>query len=132
MLGERRLAEYVVEFGMGEKAGIDLPGEEKGILHPVREWSGVSCSRIAVGQGVAVTALQMLGVYCAIANDGIRMRPSIVKRVVGQNGVVLYEQQPQELGRPIKSATAALMCKLLARVTEDGGTGTRARVPGRR
>jgi len=130
MLGNKRLAHYLADFGVGARSGIDLPGEEAGIFHPVKDWSGVSCSRIAIGQGVAVTALQMLDAYCTIANDGVRMRPHVVRRVVGPDGAVLYEQKPQELGRPIKRETALLMQKLLARVTEDGGTGVKGRVAG--
>lgn len=130
MLGERRLSAYLTAFGIGSKTGIDLPGEERGILHSVDKWSGLSCSRIAIGQGVAVTAMQMLDAYCTIANDGVRMRPYVVKRVTGSSGVVLFEQQPKELGRPITRETARVMAKLLEGVTEDGGTGVKARVDG--
>ncbi|MEI6807883.1 MAG: penicillin-binding protein 2 [bacterium] len=130
MLGQERFAGYLSSFGIGSRTGVDLPGEEYGILHSTKQWSGISCSRIAIGQGVAVTALQMLSAYCTIANDGIRMRPHVVKRVVSPEGVVLVEQKPQELGRPITRDTARLMSKLLQGVTEDGGTGIRAQVEG--
>jgi len=130
MLGERRLSAYLSSFGIGSKTGIDLPGEERGILHSVDKWSDLSCSRIAIGQGVAVTAMQMLDAYCTIANDGVRMRPYVVKRVTGSSGAVLFEQQPKELGRPITRETARVMAKLLQGVTEDGGTAVKARVDG--
>lgn len=130
MLGERRLAAYLTAFGIGGRTGVDLPGEERGILHPTSAWSKLSCSRVAIGQGVAVTALQMLGAYCTIANDGVRMRPYAVKRVVAKDGTILFEQQPVKVGSPISPATARTMCRLLTGVTEDGGTGTRARVDG--
>lgn len=130
MLGKKRLAAHLAAFGIGSRTGVDLPGEERGIFHSTTEWSGLSCSRIAIGQGVAVTALQMLDAYCTIANDGVRMRPYVVKRVVGADGVMVYEQQPRELGRPITPDTARIMAKLLQRVTEDGGTGVKARVEG--
>ena len=128
MLGAKKLAEYLTRFGVGSKTGIDLPGEERGIFHPVRRWSKISCSRIGIGQGVSVTALQMLNALCAIANDGVVMRPYVVRRVVSSDGMVLHEGQPKEVGRAISSQTAAVMRHLLSRVTEDGGTGTRARV----
>ncbi|MEI6218227.1 MAG: penicillin-binding transpeptidase domain-containing protein, partial [bacterium] len=99
-------------------------------LHPVDKWSNLSCSRIAIGQGVAVTAMQMLDAYCTIANDGVRMRPYVVKRVVGSTGAVLFEQQPRELGRPVTRETARVMARLLEGVTDDGGTGVKARVDG--
>jgi cell division protein FtsI/penicillin-binding protein 2 len=87
-------------------------------------------SRIPVGQGVAVTALQMLGIFCAIANDGRRMRPYVVKAVYGQDGSTLVLRHPEVLSTPISSATAARMRRMLRRVTEEGGTGRKASVSG--
>jgi len=129
-LGQKRLHRYLKAFGIGSSLGLDLPGEEAGILHPVKKWSGISASRISIGQGVAVTALQMLGVYCAIANDGYLMKPYIVKRVVDRDGSLLHDSQAQVLSRAVSQETADLMRRLLHRVTEDGGTGKRARVKG--
>lgn len=129
-LGDARLYRYLKEFGLGELTGIELPGEEAGILHPVSRWVPISATRIAIGQGVAVTALQMLGVLCAIANDGMLMKPYIVARVTGPDGRALFEQKPMVVSRPIRPETAAEMRRLLARVTEEGGTGAKARVEG--
>ena len=109
---------------------MDLPGEEAGIVHPVSSWSRISSSRIAIGQGVAVTALQMLGAVCAIANDGVLMRPYLVKKAVSDDGVVLRQNEPEEIGRTVSIRTARLMQNLMAGVTETGGTGRRARVEG--
>lgn len=130
LLGPRKLWDWMHRFGIGEKAGIDLPGEEIGILHPVNKWSGISTSRIAIGQGVSVTAIQLLGMMCAIANDGVLMRPYIVREVEAKDGHVLYRREPEEVGRAISPKTAAVMRELLGRVTEEGGTGRRACVPG--
>jgi len=129
-LGDQRLYRYLRAFGLGSKRGIDLPGEENGILHPPNRWSGISSSRIAIGQGVALTALQMLGVVCAIANDGFLMRPYVVDSVSRSGGPLLLKCKPEVVARPITGKTAATMRTLLARVTEDGGTGRRARVAG--
>ncbi|MBN2302556.1 MAG: penicillin-binding protein 2, partial [Lentisphaerae bacterium] len=129
-LGDRRMYEGLKAFGLGQALGIDLPGEEKGILHPASTWSKISPTRIAIGQGVAVTALQMLGLMCAIGNDGFLMRPHVVQSVVGKDGTVLLDPKPEVLARPISSESAAMMRDLLARVTENGGTGMRARVEG--
>jgi len=129
-MGERRLYQCLKAFGIGEKTGVDLPGEEQGILHPVSKWSNISATRIAIGQGVSVTALQLLNAYCAIANDGYLMRPYVVNHVTGNNGAVLLQAQPEVVGRPISFETAAIMRKLLTRVTEEGGTGVRAQVDG--
>jgi len=129
-VGNQRFYKYLKAFQIGERLGVDLPGEEAGILHPVSEWSNISATRIAIGQGVAVTALQMLSVYTAIANDGILMRPYVTSRVLTRDGSVLYKPQPEIIGRPIKAETAALLKRLLVRVTEEGGTGRRAAVEG--
>lgn len=130
MIGKKRFYKYLKDFGIGSKTGIDLPGEEYGILHNVSNWSGISLSRIAIGQGVAVTALQVLGVYCAIANGGYLVRPHVIKRIIASDGEELYYREPDVVRSVIKEKTAKQMRRLLARVTEDGGTGKRARVPG--
>lgn len=130
MMGDQQLDKSLRAFRIGSRLGIDLPGEEGGIFRPATEWSAISSSRIAIGQGVAVTALQMLGVMCGIANDGRMMRPYVVKEVVSASGTVLMRQSPQVLSQPIRPETAALMRTLLARVTEEGGTGGRASVSG--
>jgi len=130
ILGNERLYAYLKQFGIGECTGIELPGEEAGLLYPVAKWSAISTTRIAIGHEVAVTALQMLGVLCTIANDGVRMRPYIIQQVADADGRVLYQQAPVAVSQPIRADTARLMKSLLVRVTEEGGTGTRARVEG--
>ncbi len=130
MIGKERYYQYLKKFGIGYRTGIDLPGEEVGILHDVSNWSGISLSRIAIGQGVAATALQVLSVYCTIANGGYLVRPHVVKKIVGSNGEELYCREPDVVRSVITEATAKKMRRLLARVTEDGGTGKKARVAG--
>lgn len=129
-LGDRRLERYLRRFGFGAAQDCGLPGEETGILHPVKQWSVISPTRIAIGQGVAVTALQMLNAYCTIANDGCRMRPYVVERVVAANGMTVLHNRPVVVDRPISPETATTMRQMLARVTEPGGTGRRAQVEG--
>lgn len=128
MLGNERLYSYLRAFGFGELTGIDLPGEEAGIFHPPSKWYGISPTRIPIGQGIATTGLQILGLYCTIANDGYRMRPYVVRRVIDSTGQVVHEGRPEVVARVIRPATAALMRELLAAATEDGGTGQRARI----
>lgn len=130
MLGNRRMECYLRAFGFGAPLGIDLPGEEQGILAPASKWNVLSPTRIAIGQGVAVTALQMLGAYCAIANDGQLMRPYVVSRVVTSNGEVLLRNEPRVIARPIRPEVAATMRRLLTGVVEDGGTARRAEIAG--
>ncbi|MGD9873394.1 MAG: peptidoglycan D,D-transpeptidase FtsI family protein [Kiritimatiellia bacterium] len=126
MLGEERLENYLRDFGIGRPTGIDLPGEEGGLLSPRSKWSKISATRIAMGQGVAVTAMQMINLVSAIANDGFLMRPYVVGTIKDHNGRVIYRAEPEVVSRPISQETAALMRRLMARVTEEGGTGTRA------
>lgn len=130
LLGPERLDRYLRAFNIGARLGLDLPGEEAGILRPLSQWSAISSSRIAIGQGVSVTALQMLAAVSGIANDGRLMKPFVVREVVGGSGQSLLRREPQPLGQPIRPETAALMRKLLGRVTDDGGTGVKARVEG--
>jgi cell division protein FtsI (penicillin-binding protein 3) len=131
-LGEERLYRYMRSFGLGRPLGVDLPGEEGGILHPVRDWSRLSIARVSIGHGVAVTALQILGAFNAIANGGRLMRPYVVDRVTRPDGTTISATEPEVLGHPLAPETARLMRRLLARVCEDGGTGARARVDGYR
>ena len=130
MLGNQRMDQYLRAFNVGSKLGIDLPGEEGGIYPPVAKWAPISSSRIAIGQGVSVTGLQMLSILCTIANDGVVMKPYVIKQVVAADGTVLLRRQPEVVRRAIRSDTAALMSSLLARVCEEGGTGTKAGVEG--
>ena len=131
-LGEKRAEKYLRDFGIGRPTGIELPGEEVGILHDRRKWSAISLTRIAMGHEVGVTSLQMLNVLCAIANNGFLMKPSIVRTVVDAHGRTVMEFTPEVISRPISEETARTMQHLLTRVTEDGGTGRRARIDGYR
>ncbi len=134
LLGNEYFYEGARGFGYGRRLGIELPNEEAGILWSPRSpnWSRLTCSRMAIGQGVAVTALQMAGMMSAIANGGYLLRPWAVRRVVAADGTVLKQGEPEVLARPISAETSALMRYLLTRVTEEGGTGTRARIEGYR
>ncbi|MCB1102614.1 MAG: penicillin-binding protein 2 [Kiritimatiellae bacterium] len=129
-LGEDRLYRYLRGFGFGERTGIELPAEEAGILHGVPSWSSLSLTRVCIGYEVGVTALQMVNMISVFGNHGYRLKPHLIKRIVGSDGMVKYEAQPEVLSRPIRGDTARLMCKLLTRVTEPGGTGRRARFDG--
>lgn len=126
VLGEERLEKYLREFGVGRPLGIELPGEEGGILHPRKRWTSLSITRIPMGHEVGVTALQVLDIMCSIANDGFLMRPAAVRRIAHPQGGEVYAFEPQVLTRPVKPETARTMLRLLQRVTEPGGTGRHA------
>jgi cell division protein FtsI (penicillin-binding protein 3) len=129
-LGDQKLYDYLRAFGVGQATGIELPGEETGILHPRSRWHKLSVSRIAMGHEVMTTALQMVNMLSAIGNHGFLMKPRIVNRVINNRGDVLFESQEEVIARPIRGDTAQLMVRLLARITERGGTGARAQMPG--
>ena len=105
-LGNERLYAYLKQFGIGECTGIELPGEEAGLLWPVSKWTALSPTRIAIGHEVAVTALQMLGVLCTIANDGVRMKPYIIKQVADTDGQLLYQSAPVVVSQPAGNQVA--------------------------
>jgi len=121
-LGENRLYDYASEYGFGERTGIPLPDEAYGILHPVSRWSKVSIAQIPMGQGVAVTRLQMLLAMCAIANDGWLMRPMLVKRLEDHSGNVVQQYTPQRVRQVISDATDKLMIEALKTVVSPAGT----------
>lgn len=130
MLNNQRMEAYLRAFGFGDRLGIDLPGEECGILGRAKTWDKVKPTRIPIGQGVAVTGLQMINSYTTIANGGNLMRPYVVSRVVSPSGEVILENKPRVIGRPIRPEVARVMREMLLGVTEEGGTGRRAVVEG--
>ncbi|MGA9777968.1 MAG: penicillin-binding protein 2 [Verrucomicrobiia bacterium] len=121
-LGEDRLYDYACGFGFGQRTGIPLPGEVAGILHPVKDWSKVSIAQIPMGQGVAVTRLQMAMAMCAIANGGNLMQPMLVSRLMDRNGNVVAQYAPQVIRQVINPATDKLMVEALKTVVSPEGT----------
>ncbi|HWD19302.1 MAG TPA: penicillin-binding protein 2 [Verrucomicrobiae bacterium] len=96
-LGQERLYDYIHDFGFGRRTGIPLPGEEPGIVHAVTNWSKVSIAQIPMGQGIAVTPLQMVMAMSAIANKGQLMRPMLVSRIEDADGKTLVQYEPQAM-----------------------------------
>lgn len=129
-LGNERFYRYLRAFNFGSKFGIELPGEERGLLAVPAKWNKLTPTRVAIGQGIAVTALQMVSAYNAIANDGVMMKPYLVARVVSHGGEVIREAKPERIGHPIRTEVARQVREMLRGVTDAGGTGTRARVKG--
>ena len=135
-LGPQRLWTYMDAFGLGRKTGIELPGEESGILPQWKKWDKVKWSRAPIGQGVAVTAIQLASAYACIGNDGELLKPYIVERIVerdedgGDSSSVVYRHQRQSLGHPIRSETARIVRSMMLGVAKKGGTAKKAAVPG--
>jgi cell division protein FtsI (penicillin-binding protein 3) len=130
LLGEKRIYDQLRLFGIGSPTGIELPGEEGGILRTTSNWTKLSPTRIAMGHEVAVTALQMVNAMATIVNGGVMMKPYIVKRAISADGTVFFEGKPSVVSHPISPETAETMKNLLVRTTEEGGTGRRAAVEG--
>lgn len=125
-LGKEKIYKYIKLFGFGKTTGLDMPGESAGLLSPPDTWSMLQFVTIAFGQGIGATPIQMTMAFAALVNGGELLRPRIVKRVLDQDGAVLYERKKEIRNRPIKEETSALMRNLLRRVVEEGGTGVLA------
>ncbi len=130
MLGNKKLEAYLHAYNFGNKLGIELPGEERGILARSKDWDKLKPTRIPIGQGVAVTGLQMINAYSTLANDGVMMRPYLVDRIVSSTGDTVFKAKPEVLGRPVRPEVARKVREMLIGVTEEGGTGKRASVAG--
>ena len=125
-MGEARLYEYIRNYGFGMATGVPLPGEVAGIVHPVRKWSKVSIAQLPMGQGIAVTRLQMMMAMCAIANDGWLMRPMLVDRLEDENHHVVAKYAPQKIRRVISKSADELMVQALKTVVSAEGTAPKA------
>lgn len=129
-LGAKNVDSYLRSFGLADPAGLGFPGEAKGILPDLEDWSGTSIATLPIGQGVAVTALQMLAAYNAIANGGVYVAPRLVTNVVDAQGRS-REVDRAAPRRVVSEETARAMTPMLEQVVSDG-TGEAAAVPGYR
>jgi cell division protein FtsI/penicillin-binding protein 2 len=125
-LGEDRLYNYMRDFGFGTRTAIPVPGEVPGILHPVKKWSKVSIAQIPMGQGVAVTRLQMAMAMCTIANGGWLMRPMLVERLEDNDHNVVARYAPQRVRQVISESVAKQMVAALKTVVTSDGTAPAA------
>ena len=121
-LGSDNLYSYAWNYGFGQRSGIPLPGEARGFLYPVKNWSKVSIAQIPMGHGVAVTRLQMLYAMAAIANHGVLMRPMIVKQLQERDGSVVQRYAPESVRKIIGDKAVADMVEALKTVPTKDGT----------
>ena len=132
-LGKEKLYKGLKLFGFGKKTGIELPGEDTGLLWPISKWTGYSVTRIPFGQEVSVTAIQIVRAFCILANGGHYVRPYIVKAMVDNNGeLIKLTKPPPSVGFIIKPEVAKWVVNdpLVGVVNEksNGGTGWRAKL----
>ena len=124
-LQQTKLSEWIERFGFGRPTGIDFPGETEGIVLPPDKWSGSTIGNVPIGQGIAVTPLQMAAAYSTIANGGTWIQPHLVERVEGGKAPAPKRR------RVISRETAQDVRHMLRDVVEEG-SGTAAQVPGYR
>lgn len=129
-LKKERLFRYIQTFGFGEPTGIDLPGEVPGMVRPLERWYPIDLATHAFGQGIAVTPIQLVMAYAAVANGGFLVRPYVVRRVVGPGGEILVANQPHVVRRVMSERTSRVLTSILKGVVSDGGTGVMAGVEG--
>lgn len=124
---EQGMYDTIKAFGLGRQTGIDLPGEENGIFHPLHEWSGRSLPSLSIGYEINVTPIQMLQVVNIIANNGISVTPRIVKKILDPSG---HDKAPVPIyQRVITEQTASTLMELM-KATVEKGTGQNAQVEG--
>lgn len=125
-LGAQRLIDYSKKFGFGQPTGIDLPGEESGLLYNPEDMYEPDIATMAIGQGIAVTPLQMLRAICAIANGGELLQPYIVKQVVDADGNTVSAGEKKIIRRVITEQVASQMRGMMEKVVSEGGGKTAA------
>jgi cell division protein FtsI (penicillin-binding protein 3) len=123
MLGKTRLAAWINRFGFGRTTGVDFPGESPGIVLPPDRWSGSTIGNVPIGQGIAVTPVQMAAAYAAIANRGVWSRPHIIDHVSGGGRPSLHRR------RLVSPRIAGQLMTMLKDVVAEG-TGQYAAIPG--
>ncbi|MEO8209989.1 MAG: penicillin-binding transpeptidase domain-containing protein [bacterium] len=128
-LGTERFYKYARDFGFGIYTGLELPGENKGMLKRPIDFSGFSLPYMSIGYEILVNAMQMSNAYASIANNGMMMKPYIIKKEFGTDGKIVFENKPTNVRQVVSENTAKNLTSLLVGVVERG-TGVDAKVEG--
>ncbi len=128
-VSNEQLYHMIRQFGFGEKTGIDLNGEQRGILRPPESWSDRSKPTITIGQEIAVSALQLVSAATVFTNEGILLQPQLVSQIISPEGKIIQDFQRQAVRRVISPGTARIMLDMMTRAAEDG-TGRRTQIEG--
>lgn len=128
-VGPGSLYLFARKYGFGAPSGIRLPGEVRGVLRPVKEWSSLSLAEISLGHEISVTTLQLALAYGAVANGGNIMKPLLVENVIHPRQGVVYTGEPQVVRRVASKDVMVRLTEMFVRVVDDG-TGTSARIEG--
>jgi cell division protein FtsI (penicillin-binding protein 3) len=129
-IGPRLLYDRLEEFGFGARTGIDCPGESSGSLSNYKGWTAVDAGAISFGQGISVTALQLITAVSALGNSGVLMRPYLVQAVTDPSGRPVHTYAPQPVRRVVSARTARTVRRIMHTVITEGGTGVKAEVEG--
>ena len=131
LLSNDKFYEYLTKFGVGSKTGSGLPGESRGILPKVADWSGTSAPTMAFGQGYSLTAMQATSIFATIANDGVRVSPTVIAGTRDSSGN--FTPAPGRTSeRVVSSETAKAMRLMMESVVSGNGTAPSAAIPGYR
>jgi cell division protein FtsI (penicillin-binding protein 3) len=121
-IGPERYADMLNKFGLGQRTGVGLPGESAGLVPPIDQWSGSTFANLPIGQGLSMTLLQMTGMYQAIANDGVRIPPRIIKTTIAADGTRKDEPRPEGV-RVVSPQTAQTVRQMLRATLQRDPTG---------
>jgi len=128
--GKKTFYSYTKKFGFGSKTGIGLIGESQGRVRALKNWDRTTLPWMGYGYQVMVTPLQILQAYAAVANDGVLMRPYIVRRITDDEDRTVRENQPQKVREVVSSATARYLGRQYFKAVVDSGTARTAAIPG--
>jgi len=128
-LGGNKLTEYAQAFGFGKSTGIELPGEEEGLLFEPKDMRDSDIATMAIGQSIAVTPLQLVTAVGAIANKGVLLKPHIIKEIRNIDGSLDYEAPIKSVRQAISPEIAQMLTGMMEKVVSEGG-GKKAKVKG--
>jgi cell division protein FtsI (penicillin-binding protein 3) len=127
-VGNESMYDFMTRFGFGAKTGVELPGETVGILRKVERWQPSSMGSLAMGQEIGVTPVQMAAAFGALANDGVRIAPHLVREIRNSAVAVVYSAHPEQR-RVVSAQTATALRGMLESVTVSG-TAKKAQLDG--
>ncbi|WP_024334025.1 peptidoglycan D,D-transpeptidase FtsI family protein [Desulfotignum balticum] len=129
-IGRQTLHDYLSRFGFGNTTQIDSPGETTGTLMPPERWTKIDTGAISFGQGISVSAIQLVSGISTIANNGQVMKPMLVKKIVSNTGEDLKVFHPTPVHQAVSPQTAARVKHMMALAVQENGTGTKAALAG--
>jgi cell division protein FtsI (penicillin-binding protein 3) len=130
VVGPETLYQSLIKFGFGDKTGLDCPGETSGSLASYNHWTTIDTSTIAFGQGISVSAVQLIAAASSLANGGLLMKPYIVEAITNGNGRIIRRTEPVIVRRTVRPETARAVNRIMQTVITEGGTGTNAALDG--